>query len=76
MTTIALIARRLERMAVAMPLSVSSKPSSPRSPAPWTNDHRPFLMRRPILRNEYLIFEINGLDVMVRSMKPVSYFLA
>ena len=24
--------------------------------------HRPFLMRRPIFRNEYLIFEINGLD--------------
>ena len=25
-------------------------------------NHRPFLMRRPIFRNEYLIFEINGLD--------------
>src|SRR5579862_7824874 len=24
--------------------------------------HRPFLMGRPILRNEYLISEINGLD--------------
>jgi len=24
--------------------------------------HRPFLMRRPIFRNEYLIFEINRLD--------------
>ena len=25
-------------------------------------NHRPFLTRRPIFRNEYLIFEINGLD--------------
>ncbi len=25
-------------------------------------NHRPFLMRRPIFRNEDLIFEINGLD--------------
>jgi hypothetical protein len=25
-------------------------------------NHWPFLMRRPIFRNEYLIFEINGLD--------------
>jgi hypothetical protein len=27
-----------------------------------SKNHGPFLMRRPIFRNEYLIFEIDGLD--------------